>query len=397
MSLDVKTSIRQGLNVAQRMEEINSFIVVDFITRAKALEEKGKSIINLAVGEPDFPTPEPLIKAAIKALENNQIKYTPSLGGSVLRKELAGWYRTRYGVDIDPNRVAVTSGSTAALVLVMGVILSPGDEVLMADPGYPCNRNIVRAMEGRAVSVPVGPDTSYQLTAELIKKNWTENTVAALVASPSNPTGTVVSDSELRLMHDVVQGFGGSLIVDEIYHGLTFGADAKSALNFTDNVFVINSFSKYFGMTGWRLGWTVAPKPFIPELEKLAQNLYISNSDIAQQAALAAFRPETIAIAEKNRVEYEKQRNYLLPKLREMGFIIPVDPQGAFYIYADCSNFTNDSYQFCMEILETVGVAIAPGADFGEFRAKHHVRFSYPKPIKVLSEGLERLEKFLKS
>ena len=247
MSLDVKTSIRQGLNVAQRMEEINSFIVVDFITRAKALEEKGKSIINLAVGEPDFPTPEPLIKAAIKALENNQIKYTPSLGGSVLRKELAGWYRTRYGVDIDPNRVAVTSGSTAALVLVMGVILSPGDEVLMADPGYPCNRNIVRAMEGRAVSVPVGPDTSYQLTAELIKK-LTENTVAVLVASPSNQPALWFQTVSYGL-YDVVQGFGGSLIVDEIYHGLTFGADAKSALNFTDNVFVINSFSKYFGMT----------------------------------------------------------------------------------------------------------------------------------------------------
>tara|TARA_B100000902_G_scaffold379200_1_gene413272 strand:- start:226 stop:1071 length:846 start_codon:yes stop_codon:yes gene_type:complete len=278
----------------------------------------------------------------------------------------------------------------------MGVLLSPKDEVLMADPGYPCNRHIVRAMEGRTKSVPVGPDTGYQLTADLIKEHWTANTVAAIVASPSNPTGTLVSQEEMKRMHSVVEDKGGSLIVDEIYHGLTFGIDAKTALEFTQNVFVINSFSKYFGMTGWRLGWVIAPELFINEIEKLAQNLYISNSDVAQQAALAAFDPQTTAIAEKNRKQYGEQREYLLPRLKDMGFIIPVDPKGAFYIYADCSGFTNDSYAFCLDLLESAGVAIAPGLDFGSYRANQHIRFSYTKPISVLGEGLDRLKKHLK-
>ncbi len=382
--------------LASRLADIDSFFVVDFITRAKALEDDGRSIVNLAVGEPDFETPEPIVKAGIEALKINSIRYTPSLGGDALRKKISNWYRTKYGVNISASRVAVTSGSSAGLLLVMGVLLSPKDEVLMADPGYPCNRHIVRAMEGRTKSVPVGPDTGYQLTADLIKEHWTANTVAAIVASPSNPTGTLVSQEEMKRMHSVVEDKGGSLIVDEIYHGLTFGIDAKTALEFTQNVFVINSFSKYFGMTGWRLGWVIAPELFINEIEKLAQNLYISNSDVAQQAALAAFDPQTTAIAEKNRKQYGEQREYLLPRLKDMGFIIPVDPKGAFYIYADCSGFTNDSYAFCLDLLESAGVAIAPGLDFGSYRANQHIRFSYTKPISVLGEGLDRLKKHLK-
>ena len=382
--------------LADRVADIESFIVVDFITRAKAMEAAGKSIVNLAVGEPDFETPSPIVKAAMEALKVNSIRYGPSLGSDALRGKISDWYDTKYSVGLSPGRVAVTSGSSAGLLLVMGVLLSPKDEVIMADPGYPCNRHIVRAMEGRTRSVPVGPNTGYQLTADLIAEYWTDRTVAAIVASPSNPTGTLISQEEMKKICSVVESKGGSLIVDEIYHGLTFGLDAKTVLEITQNVFVINSFSKYFGMTGWRLGWIVAPELFINEIEKLAQNLYISNSDIAQQAALAAFEPKTIEIAEGNRKKYQQQREFLLPRLKNLGFIIPIDPQGAFYIYADCSAFTGDSYSFCLDVLENVGVALAPGVDFGNYRAKEHVRFSYTKPISVLREGLDRLESYLK-
>ncbi len=382
--------------LADRVADIHSFIVVDFITRAKAMEAAGKSIVNLAVGEPDFETPSPIVKAAMETLKVNSIRYGPSLGSDALREKISDWYETKYGVDLSPGRVAVTSGSSAGLLLVMGVLLSPKDEVIMADPGYPCNRHIVRAMEGRTRSVPVGPNTGYQLTADLIAEHWTDRTVAAIVASPSNPTGTLISHEEMKKICSFVESKSGSLIVDEIYHGLTFGLDAKTVLEITQNVFVINSFSKYFGMTGWRLGWIVAPELFINAIEKLAQNLYISNSDIAQQAALAAFDPKTIEMAEGNRKKYQQQREFLLPRLKNLGFIIPIDPQGAFYIYSDCSAFTGDSYSFCLDVLENVGVAIAPGIDFGNYRAKEHVRFSYTKPINVLKEGLDRLESYLK-
>ncbi len=382
--------------LASRLAEIEPFHVVVLITRAKALEAQGRSIVNMVVGEPDFPTPQPIVDAGIAALKRNQLRYTPSLGGVELREAIAQWYRMRYGARVDPACVAVTSGSSGALLLTMGALLSPGDEVLMADPGYPCNRHFVRAMEGRAVGVPVGPDTAYQLTAELVEKHWTPRTVAALVATPSNPTGTLIAPEALKRIHSAVRQRGGRLIVDEIYHGLTYGVDARSALEFTDDVFVINSFSKYFCMTGWRLGWMVAPRDAIAPLEKLAQNLYISNSDVAQQAALAAFSPETLTVVETNREKFQAQRDYLLPELRRLGFDIPVEPQGAFYIYANCSRLTGDSYRFCLDVLEQAGVAIAPGIDFGEHRAAEHVRFSYPKPVPVLEEGVRRLRAYLK-
>jgi aspartate/methionine/tyrosine aminotransferase len=386
----------RALRLASRLDEIEPFHVVVLITRAKALEAQGRSIVNMVVGEPDFPAPQPIVDAGIAALRNNQIRYTPSLGGRELREAIAGWYQTRYRAGVDADCVAVTSGSSGALLLTMGVLLSPGDEVLMADPGYPCNRHFVRAMEGRAVGVPVGPDTGYQLTAELVEKHWSPRTAAVMVATPSNPTGTLIPPADLKRIHEVVTRRGGRLIVDEIYHGLTYGVDAHSALEFADDVFVINSFSKYFCMTGWRLGWMVAPRDYIAPLEKLAQNLYISNSDIAQQAALAAFRPETLAIAEGNRDRFRAQRDFLLPELRKLGFDIPVEPQGAFYIYANCSRLTADSYRFCLDVLEQAGVAIAPGIDFGVHRAAEHVRFSYPKPIPVLQEGVKRLREYLK-
>lgn len=384
------------VHIAERLAEIERFHVVTLVTRAFELEAQGKQVVNMVIGEPDFPTPQPIVDAAVDALRHRQIRYTPSLGSDELRRELQSWYHARYGVDLPKSRIAVTSGSSGALLLTMGALLSPGDEVLMADPSYPCNRHFVRAMEGKAATVPVNADTGYQLTAELVEKNWTPRTVAVMVATPSNPTGTLIPIDQLKEIHAVVQRKGGVLIIDEIYHGLTYGFDAHSALEFADDVFVINSFSKYFCMTGWRLGWMVIPETYADHIEKLAQNLYISNSDVAQQAAMAAFTPETLRIVEGNRTEFQEHRDYLLPALRELGFDIPVEPQGAFYIYANCSKLTDDSYTFCWDVLEKAGVAIAPGIDFGEHRAAEHVRFSYPKPVPVLEEGVRRLRDYLK-
>ncbi len=383
--------------LATRMAEIEPFHVVALVTRAQALQAQGRSIINMVVGEPDFPTPAPIVEAGMRALRENKIRYTGALGSAPLREAISAWYATRYGAQVPAARVGVTTGSSAALLLAMGVLLSPGDEVLMADPSYPCNRHFVRAMEGRAVCIPVDPATAYQLTAELVERHWTPRTVAVMVASPSNPTGTLIPVEELRRIYAAVCARGGRLIVDEIYHGLTYGEDARSVLEFADDVFVINSFSKYFCMTGWRLGWLVAPAPYIEALERLAQNLFISSPGIAQQAALAAFHPDTLKEAESNRIAFQSQRDFLLPAVRALGFDVPVTPQGAFYLYANAGTLTRDSYRFCLDLLEHSGVAIAPGLDFGQHRASEHVRFSYPKPVAVLEEGVRRIEAYLKS
>jgi aspartate/methionine/tyrosine aminotransferase len=382
-------------HLASRMDGIEPFHVVVLINRAKELEAQGRSIANMVVGEPDAPTPPLIAAAGARAIATGRIGYTPSLGIASLRDRIAAWYHTRYGVEVPRSRVVVTTGSSGALLLTMGTLLSPGDQVLMADPGYPCNRHFVRTMEGEAVGIPVGADTAYQLTAKLVEKYWTAKTVAVLIASPSNPTGTVIDHAELQRIHAAVKARGGVLIVDEIYHGLTYGIRDRSALEFTDDVFIINSFSKYFGMTGWRLGWMVAPEQYIAPVDKLAQNLFISPSDLAQQAALAAFDPETVALLEMRRDAFRSQRDFLLPALRGLGFDIPVTPAGAFYIYANCERLTSDSYQFCWDLLEKSGVAIAPGLDFGHHLAKQHVRFSYPKSIPVLQDGVERLRSYL--
>jgi len=380
--------------LATRLDNIEPFYVVQVITRAIELEAQGKSIINLAVGEPDFPTPQPIVDAAVAALKSDRMRYSPSLGSDALRQALSNWYQSRYAVDVPAERIAVTSGASGALLLTMGMVISEGDEVLMPDPSYPCNRHFVSSMGGSARLIPVGAETDYQLTSLLVEQNWTERTVGVMVASPSNPTGTLMDHDELQKIVEFVRGRGGVVIVDEIYHGLTYDGQVRTALDISDDVFVINSFSKYFAMTGWRLGWTVMPEGYVEHFEKLAQNLYISNSDVAQRAALSAFDLETIEEAEKNRSRYKEQRDFLLPALRDLGFKIPVEPSGAFYIYADCTNFTNDSYSFSHDVLEKAGVAIAPGLDFGDHRANEHVRFSYPKPIPVLQEGIRRLKEF---
>ncbi len=380
--------------LAKRLDNIEPFYVVQVITRAIELEAQGKSIINLAVGEPDFPTPQPIVDAAVAALKSDRMRYSPSLGSDALRQALSNWYQSRYAVDVPAERIAVTSGASGALLLTMGMVISEGDEVLMPDPSYPCNRHFVSSMGGSAKLIPVGAETDYQLTSLLVEQNWTERTVGVMVASPSNPTGTLMDHDELQKIVEFVRGRGGVVIVDEIYHGLSYDGQVRTALDISDDVFVINSFSKYFAMTGWRLGWAVMPEGYVEHFEKLAQNLYISNSDVAQRAALSAFDLETIEEAEKNRSRYKEQRDFLLPALRDLGFKIPVEPSGAFYIYADCTNFTNDSYSFSHDVLEKAGVAIAPGLDFGDHRANEHVRFSYPKPIPVLQEGIRRLKEF---
>jgi aspartate/methionine/tyrosine aminotransferase len=382
---------------AARMADIEPFHVMQIIARAKALEAQGRSIVSMVVGEPDFPI-APLVRdAAIRLLETGHVHYTPALGITPLREAISSWYSRRYGVQVPSSRIAVTTGSSGALLLTMGVLLDPGDEVLLADPGYPCNRHFVRAIDGVPVGVNVGPQTAYQLSAELVERHWTPRTKAALVCSPSNPTGTMISKPMLHEIHEVVRKKGGILISDEIYHGLTYGAAAPTAAALGDDVFVINSFSKYFGMTGFRLGWLVASDAFMVDVDKLAGNLFISPPDIAQRAGLAAFEPDTIALMEERRELYRQQRDFLLPALKALGFEVPVTPEGAFYIYANCARFTNDSYAFCWDVLENAGVAITPGLDFGHNDPRHHVRFSYPKPVAVLEEGVRRLKEYLAS
>ena len=382
-------------SLSMRAAEIEPFHVMDILARARTLESQGRSIIHMEIGEPDFPTPEPIIRAGIAALESGHTHYTPALGLPALREAIAGFYQSRYGVKVSPARIAVTPGSSGALLLAMGALLNPGDEILLADPGYPCNRHFARFVEGRAIGVPASAATHFQLTAAGVEANWGAHTKAAMVASPANPTGTLLSLEHLRDLHGAVAHRGGMLIVDEIYHGLTYGCDASTALELGEDVFVINSFSKYFGMTGWRLGWLVAPERFVPALDRLAQNIFLAAPTPAQHAALAAFAPETIAILEQRRAEFQRRRDFLLPALRELGFDIPVTPEGAFYLYADCSKFSRDSQDFARRLLEEAGVAITPGLDFGHFEPQIHVRFAYTTDMGLLCEGVERIRHFL--
>ncbi len=377
------------------MSAIEPFRVMELLARAKALEAQGRSIVHMEIGEPDFPTPRPICEAGIRALEKGDLFYTSALGSPELRAAIARYYAKRYGVDVSPERIVITSGSSGALLLAMGVLVDPGARVLLSDPGYPANRNFVRLFNGEPVNVPVGPDSNYQMTPALLEHYWSEDTVAAIVATPSNPTGTLIASDDLAAMASFVSNRGGTLIVDEIYHGLVYAGETTTALALDSDVFVINSFSKYFNMTGWRLGWMVAPERYVRELDKLAQNVYLSAPAPAQRAALAAFEPETLAILDSRREEFRARRDYLVPALRALGFDIAQTPQGAFYIYAGCSRLTGDSLQFSLDLLEDAGVAITPGIDFGSHRASEHVRFAYTNSIERLQEGVERIRAFI--
>lgn len=381
--------------LARRMADIAPFHVMALLARARSLEAAGRSIIHLEIGEPDFPTAEPIIAAGQRALAAGHTHYTAAAGLPELREAISAHYRQQYAVEIAARRILITPGASGALQLATAVRINPGDRVLMADPGYPCNRHFVRLVEGEAVGIPVGPETGYQLTAELVERHWDDRTVAVLLASPANPTGTVIPPDELSALIATVEARGGQIIMDEIYHGLVYGAPLQTALAYSDQVFVVNSFSKYYGMTGWRLGWLVAPEESVQAAEKLAQNLFLAASTPAQHAALAAFSPPAQAVFEARRQEFQARRDFLLPALRELGFVIPVSPQGAFYLYADCSRFTDDSYRFTLRLLEDVGVAITPGLDFGHHRPGRHVRFAYTRAISQLAEGVERLRQAL--
>jgi aspartate/methionine/tyrosine aminotransferase len=378
------------------MAEIEPFHVMALLARARELEAQGRSIIHMEIGEPDFPTPEPVIRAGVRALEKGELFYTPTPGLPQLREAIAGYYRSRYGVALSPSRILVTTGASAALMLACAALIDPGDEVLLADPGYPANRHFVRVVEGVPRPVPVDAASSYQLAPEHLERHWGPRTAAALVASPSNPTGTLISTERLAAMVEIVRAKGGTLIVDEIYHGLVYEGEYTTAAAFADDVFVINSFSKYFNMTGWRLGWMVVPEAYAPEIDKLAQNLYLAAPTPAQHAALAAFEPATLAILESRRQEFQARRDYLVPALRSLGFDIPVMPQGAFYIYAGCGRLTQDSLGFARELLERAGVAITPGIDFGANAPERHVRFAYANSIERLREGVSRIAEFLR-
>lgn len=380
-----------------RSRAIEPFHVMALLARANELQAEGHDVIHLEIGEPDFTTAAPIVEAGQAALAAGHTRYTAARGLPELRRAIAGFYGQRYGLDVDPERILITPGGSGALLLASSLLVDPGRHWLLADPGYPCNRHFLRLVEGAAQLVPVGPETRYQLTPHLVERHWDAHSVGALVASPANPTGTLLHRDELAALSDSLRGLGGHLVVDEIYHGLTYGVDATSVLEVDDDAFVLNSFSKYFGMTGWRLGWLVAPREAVPELEKLAQNLYISAPSMAQHAALACFREDTLAILEGRRAEFARRRDYLLPALRELGFGIAVEPEGAFYLYADVSAFTQDAYAFCQHFIETEHVAFTPGLDFGRHLAGQHVRFAYTQSLPRLEEAVARIARGLQS
>ena len=380
---------------AQRMQEIAPFHVMELMARAKAMESAGRRIIHLEVGEPGFPTAEPIVEAGRRFLAGGHVHYTPALGLPALRERIAAFYGERYGFEVPARRVVITAGASGALLLALGALVSPGDEWLLPDPGYPCNRHFVRFTEGRPVALPVGPDTRYQPTADMITAAWTAKTRGLLVASPSNPTGTTLSADELDGLWRSVSARGGELIVDEIYHGLVFDGGASTAASIADDIFIVNSFSKYFGMTGWRLGWVVLPERHLRNIEKLAQNLFICPSAVAQHAALAAFDPDSMVIHEARREAFRRRRDVLVPGLARLGFDVPVIPDGAFYAYAGCAQLADDSYALADRLLAGAGVAATPGIDFGENLPAQHMRFSFTVGQDDIEEGLSRMRSVL--
>ena len=381
---------------SSRINDIQPFHVMALLARAKELEAEGKDIIHMEIGEPDFPTPQPIVDAGIAAIKDGDVHYTSALGIPALREAIARFYKTRYELDITHNSVAITPGASGALMLALGTIMQEGDEVLLADPGYPCNKNFVRFLSGKARSISVDATSSYQLTLKHLQDNWSNNTRVVMLASPSNPTGTLLDQEELTAMAKYAKEKNAYLIVDEIYHGLIYSGEINTALAINkgqepDNIIVINSFSKYFNMTGWRLGWLVVPESLTNKTDKLAQNIFLAASTPAQYAALAAFETETINILESYKDEFKQRRDFLLIKLKELGFKIEIEPQGAFYIYANCEKFTQDSYQFCYDLLEDIGVAITPGKDFGDNKANIFVRFAYTTSKSRIEEAMQRL------
>ncbi len=381
---------------AQRLADIEPFHVVELLTRARQLEAEGRDIIHMEVGEPDFPTPALISNAAVNAINCGKTKYTQALGLPELREAISGFYNQRYGVSVPASRIAITNGASGALNLAFACLADPGSEWLLTDPGYPCNRHILRAFDGHPRNLPVGPATNFQPTPAQLRDHWTPSTVGLLVASPANPTGTLLTLAEIKALADVCRENNGHFLVDEIYHGLTYETDAPTACAAGEDIWVINSFSKYFQMTGWRLGWMVIPDAYVRDVEKLAQNLTLCPSTPAQYGALAAFEPETIALLETRRAEFRRRRDYLAPALEHIGFRITARPEGAFYLYCDSSTLADDSFKLARDLLEKTGVAATPGLDFGSNEPEKHIRFAYTTSVERLAEAVNRLSAYFR-
>jgi aspartate/methionine/tyrosine aminotransferase len=384
-----------SFQLASRLDQIAPFHVMELAKMATALENAGRHIIHMGIGEPDFTAAPAVIAAAAQAMADGKMQYTSATGLPALRDAIAAHYQAVYGLEVAPARIIVTAGASAALLLACAALVEKGAEVLMPDPSYPCNRHFVAAFEGRARMIASGPEQRFQLSEQMVREHWNEKTAGVLLASPSNPTGTSIDAGELGKIVATVRAKGGFTIVDEIYQGLTYDAAPFSALSLGDDVIVINSFSKYFNMTGWRLGWLVVPESLVSAIEKLAQNLFICASAIAQHAGVACFLPQSIALYEQRKAEFRRRRDYLVPALRALGFQVPVMPDGAFYVYADCSALTDDADRLSIEILNQAGVVLVPGLDFGPFTARRYMRVSYATSMENLQEAVRRLRDFL--
>jgi aspartate/methionine/tyrosine aminotransferase len=383
---------RLDCQLASRLENIAPFHVMELAKRAAELEKQGRHIIHMGIGEPDFTAPQQVIDAAARAMADGKLQYTAALGIPALREAIAKHYQRVYGLEIAPRRIIVTAGASAALLLTCAVLVEKDAEVLMPDPSYPCNRHFVSAFDGHAKMIPSGPEQRFQLSDEMVKAHWGSQTRGVLLASPSNPTGTSIPHDELAKILATVRAHQGFAIIDEIYEGLSYDAQPFSALSLCDDIVVINSFSKYFNMTGWRLGWLVAPENLVPAFEKLSQNLFICPSSIAQYAALACFTPEVLVIYEQRKQEFRRRRDYIVTALKELGFKVPVTPDGAFYVYADCSALTDDADTLVNDLLEEAGVVLIPGQDFGPHTARGYIRLSYATSMENLQEAVRRMQ-----
>ncbi|MGQ7249863.1 aminotransferase class I/II-fold pyridoxal phosphate-dependent enzyme [Halomonas sp. V046] len=378
-----------------RLDRVAPFRVMHLLELAQRREADGHDVIHLEVGEPDFPTPTAVRDAGLQALTDGRTRYTPACGIPALREAISGHYRDHFAADVAPERILVTPGASGALLLASQLLAGPGDRVVMADPNYPCNRHFMALAGAEVDAVAVGDDSGWQLTAELIASHWRETTRLAMLASPSNPTGHVLPRAELEAVTQVVAARGGHLLVDEIYQGINYGMAPLSVTSISDRAFVVNSFSKYFGMTGWRLGWLVAPEEAVEPLTRLAQNVFLAPSTPAQHAALAAFEPQCLEVLEARRQELAVRRDALLRGLERLGLAPALPPQGAFYLWLDISAYSRDSQAFCQELLEQENVAITPGTDFALTGGEHHVRIAFTTTVPRLKEAVGRLERFL--
>lgn len=393
------------MKISTRAARIEPFYVMEVAKAAHRLADAAApgdpAMLHLNIGEPDFTAPPLVREAAERAIRDGRTRYTHATGLLALRERISGWYAERFGVSVPAHRIVVTAGASAALQLACLALIERGDEILMPDPSYACNRHFVSAADGTATLIPVDAAERFQLSAAKVEQYWTAATRGVLLASPSNPTGTSIDPDELGRIHRFVSERGGVTLVDEIYLGLSYEERfGRTALALDDQVVSINSFSKYFNMTGWRLGWLVVPEDLVPAVERLAQNLFICPSTIAQHAALACFEPDSLAEYERRRAELKARRDVFIPALERIGLSVPVMPDGAFYAWADCAAWCTrtglaDTWGLAFDILEKARVAITPGRDFGTASAHRFVRFSTASSMAQLDEAVERLGRYI--